>query len=163
MKNNKLVLKVSGYHSTGKTTVTTRIYNLLIKNRYKELDKADTGTIGQDFIYLLEGKDNNDEKILIIINTASDRNCDIGNLEDFLKIHDFDILVTAIRDFDVERITMQKVIDKYAGKKSFQLEFPLAKISGNRKNYTGICNLFLNNATELAKHILHNNPYGLKI
>ena len=83
--SKKLVLKVSGYHSTGKTTVTTRIYNLLIKNRYKELDREDTGTIGQDFIYLLEGKDNNDEKILIIINTASDRNYDIRNLDSFLK------------------------------------------------------------------------------
>lgn len=152
-------LLIGGAPSTGKSESIYRLTNYLLRNGYQDITNSVPPTF-KDFRAILEGNNQNGQKIRIIINTPTDTVKIINHFKTFYDNNgSYDILISSIRDDNFwPRQDFFKIMDiNKTG--NFILEMPLAKITRRGNSYTTAQRWYQDKTDEIVLHTLRNVPF----
>lgn len=147
---------ISGAPNTGKSTILKTLHKFLKETKnFKEIKKEIIAN--NEGMFILEGYNNKEKPIKILLNYPSDTVDIIDNVYDFYtKNKPFDIVITSIRDMYSER---DYLLEKFNITEDY-IELPLAKVT--RKNDKNLaCNSYYTRVLNLLKHILSLPPFNL--
>lgn len=160
---SKSILLISGHSSTGKTTTTRNIKKMLCSAGFTLNNSKKTGIPWWDKIYHFSGLNSRNKPVEIIINTASDDDGVLDKFEESINENDFDIIITAIRDYGDMRKKMLKILKRFITNDNFLLELPLGKINRKRSHFKRLLQWYEKTVANLSRHILTQAPFYLNI
>jgi len=153
-------LLIGGAPSVGKSEAIYRLTNRLTSKGFRVV----AGSIPKsfdDFMVVIEGVNQNNEKVRIIINSATDTVDIIIDFKTFFDINGkYDILISSIRD---NNFWPRQDFFKIMGINENQnlIEIPMGKITRRKGNFSIALNWYKNKMDRLIDNILSNNPFGI--
>ena len=163
-------LLIGGAPEVGKSNtiyrIALRLRNMGFKVIAGNIPIPKTGTVlipSSDFRAVLEGVNNQNKTIKIIINSPTDT---VDIINTFKKFYDgnggtYNILISSVRDDNFWPRSDFFRIMNINSSKDFILEIPLAKITRKKTNRPVALNWYELQLDNLIKHTLSNRPYNI--
>ena len=153
---------LGGAESVGKSETIYRLANNLVSRGFV----VTAGKIPQsfsDFRCVLEGLNQHQEKVRIIINSPTDTTEIIQKFEKFFNDNggNFQILISSIRDNDFYPRNEFFQLMKINNPNNLILEIPLGKITRRGNNFNTALDWYQNSIDNLIKHVLSNSPFNI--
>jgi hypothetical protein len=160
-------LLFGGQPDSGKTSAVTRLVNhlLTVPFSFRIIDGTFLPSRGNDFLILLERKNNDNLSQYIIINSPSDDALPINKLRDFIDKHNdktIDLVISSVRDIGWERSHFFATL-KINPTDNNVFEIPLARVT--RRKTSGLfgpaLSWYENTLDRHINFIIINAPFNL--
>ncbi|WP_026775728.1 hypothetical protein [Polaribacter sp. Hel_I_88] len=154
-------LLIGGAQSVGKSETIYKIASNLVAKGFVVI----AGSIPpafNDFTVVLKGFDKDEQKVTVIINSATDTTDIIRNFKKFFdENRNYDILISSVRDNDFyPRKHFFDIMGINPNDKNL-VEIPLAKITRRGGNFATALNWYSEKIEKLIMHTLNNNPFNI--
>lgn len=156
-------LLISGAPNVGKTGTIYRLTEFLITHKSFKVICGQVPSSQKDFIALIEGYNQQNQKIIIAVNSASDNTETISKFKEFLSANNnfnVSIIISSIRDHNFfPRKIFFEIMD--INDSNIDIEIPLAKITRRKQHKNTAMQWYKNKIDNLVQFILNRQPFNI--